>query len=127
MLGYTREELTAHDSKTFTHPDDVAAHPQFLRLAESGPQEPGASRNAISAKTVNWSGYRASVTMRREQGRPAQVIAIVEDITGANAPKNVTVFWPKAFPRWSGPPRRTECWITSTAGEPNTSEFHKRR
>jgi PAS domain S-box-containing protein len=82
MLGYTQAQLTSGDSVFFTHPDDVALTKQFFQLLQQGPHSTGSIEKRYLPKNGELLWARASATMRRdEQGRPAQVIAIVEDIT----------------------------------------------
>ncbi len=82
MLGYRREELISQNSSRFTHPDDI--EPTRLFFEKLGTT--GKSTGMIEKRYVRKNGAilwaRASVTMRRDSdGRPAQVIGIIEDIT----------------------------------------------
>jgi PAS domain S-box-containing protein len=82
MLGYTREELSSHDSSSFTYADDVALTRNFFASLQQGPHNTGSieKRYVRSDGELLWS--RASATMRRDdQGSPVEVIAIVENIT----------------------------------------------
>jgi len=82
MLGYTREELSSHDSSSFTYADDVALARNFFASLQQGPHNTGSieKRYVRSDGELLWS--RASATMRRDdQGSPVEVIAIVENIT----------------------------------------------
>ncbi len=82
MLGYTREQLVSPDSSFITHPHDVAVTRNFFASLREGPHH----TTSIEKRYIRCDGEiiwaRASGTMRRDdQGKPAQVIAIVEDIT----------------------------------------------
>jgi PAS domain S-box-containing protein len=81
-LGYTREDLLTRDSSSFTHPEDVQLTKDFFTSLKNGPHNSGSIEKRYVGKdgTILWA--RATANMRRdEQGRPADVIAIVEDIT----------------------------------------------
>lgn len=82
MLGYSREELLTRDSSSFTYPDDVEPTVRFYRRFQSE----GINTALIEKRYIRKNGEilwaRASATMRREiDGRPTQLIAIIEDIT----------------------------------------------
>ncbi|HVW87266.1 MAG TPA: PAS domain S-box protein [Bryobacteraceae bacterium] len=81
-FGYSREELASRDSSFYTHPDDIQRTTDFFASLRNGPQ----GRSSIEKRYLRKGGQvfwtRASATLRRdEQGRPAEVIAVVEDIT----------------------------------------------
>ena len=81
-LGYTREELIEYDSSRYTHPGDVALTRQFFAELRAGPHHTGSIEKRYFRKDGELMWAKASATMRRDEaGRPAQVIAIVEDIT----------------------------------------------
>jgi PAS domain S-box-containing protein len=82
MLGYTREELFSRDSSFFTYPDDIALTRNFFASLQQGPHNTGSIEKRYVRKDGELLWSRASATMRRDdRGRPAEVIAIVEDIT----------------------------------------------
>lgn len=82
VLGYTREELLAHDSSFFTHPDDIEPTREFFLALNNGPRSTSRLEKRYFRKDGQILWVRASGSMRRdEQGRPIEVIAIVEDIT----------------------------------------------
>ncbi len=82
MLGYSREELVTRDSSFFTHPDDIAPTRNFFAALQRGPHNTGSIEKRYIRKDGGVLWARASATMRRDEaGRPAQVIAITEDIT----------------------------------------------
>ncbi len=82
MLGYTEAELTGKTSAPITHPDDVELTKRFFEVLRSG-ESP---RTAIEKRYFHREGHiiwaKASGQLRRDrQGRPMEVVAIVEDIT----------------------------------------------
>lgn len=87
MLGYTKEELLAHDSSHFTHPADVEPTRQFLAILLLAALRDASRKTGVLEKrylrkngTILWA--RASVTIRLdEHGQPLELIAIIEDIT----------------------------------------------
>lgn len=82
MLGYTAEELVLRDSSSYTHPDDNELTRNYFRALQAGPHKTGSIEKRYFRKDGELVWARASATMRRDAlGRPAQVIAIVEDIT----------------------------------------------
>ena len=82
MLGYTREELAARDSSLYTHSEDIALTREFFRSLQAGPHNTGSIEKRYFRKDGALLWAKASATMQRDHlGRPAQVIAIVEDIT----------------------------------------------
>ncbi len=81
MLGYTREELAARDSRHFTHPDDVAPTRRFYASFQDGTHTMATIEKRYIHKDGRIVWARASSSMHREKGRPAQLIAIIEDIT----------------------------------------------
>jgi PAS domain S-box-containing protein len=81
-LGYSREELTMHESSFFTHPGDIPLTRNFFASLQAGPHTTGSIEKRYFRKNGELLWARASATMRRDDlGKPAQVIAIVEDIT----------------------------------------------
>ncbi len=82
MLGYSREELETHDSAFFTHAQDIGPTREFFAALQAGPQASRVIEKRYIRKNGELLWARASGTMRRdEQGRPVQLIAIIEDIT----------------------------------------------
>jgi PAS domain S-box-containing protein len=82
MLGYTAAELISRDSSSYTHPDDNELTRNYFLSLKAGPHKTGSIEKRYFRKDGELVWARASATMRRDaQGRPAQVIAIVEDIT----------------------------------------------
>jgi PAS domain S-box-containing protein len=82
MLGYGTEDLAGKDSAGITHPDDIELTKRFFEHLQSG----GVTKSAIEKRYFHRDGRliwaRASATMRRDaEGRPMQVVAIVEDIS----------------------------------------------
>ena len=82
MLGYRNEDLAGKNSAAITHPEDVAATVAFFQNL----QHSNSSKAVIEKRYVRADGRilwaRASATMRRDaEGRPMQVVAIIEDIT----------------------------------------------
>ena len=82
MLGYTREEMTAHDSSLYTHPDDIASTQAFFASLRQGPHTKASLEKRYFRKDGKLLWSRATATMRRDdRGNPTEVVAIVEDIT----------------------------------------------
>jgi PAS domain S-box-containing protein len=107
MLGYRREELSAPDTAPFTHPADVARTRSSFASLREGPH----STISIEKRYIRKDGQivwaRASATMRRdEQGNPAQVIAIVEDITARKRAEERYRFLAESIPQivWCATP-----------------------
>jgi PAS domain S-box-containing protein len=81
-LGYTREELLSRDSSWFTHPEDVERTKNFFVSLQTGPASSARVEKRYFRKDGQILWARASGRMRRDaEGRPVEVIAIVEDIT----------------------------------------------
>jgi PAS domain S-box-containing protein len=81
LLGYSREDLATRSSDDFTHPDDVPLTHAFGEAFRNGSQ-PAPIEKRYIRKDGQIAWVRASGAMRRDaDGRPAQFIAIVEDIT----------------------------------------------
>jgi PAS domain S-box-containing protein len=82
MLGYAKEEFASRDSSLFTHPEDVALTTAFFESLRRGPSDAASIEKRYFRKDREILWTRASAAMRRDEiGRPAEVIAIVEDIT----------------------------------------------
>ncbi len=82
MLGYTAEELVLRDSSSYTHADDNELTRNYFKSLQAGPHKTGSIEKRYFRKDGGLVWARASATMRRDAlGKPAQVIAIVEDIT----------------------------------------------
>jgi PAS domain S-box-containing protein len=127
MLGYTAEELTTRDSSFYTHPDDNELTRNYFESLRSGPHKTGSIEKRYFRKDGELLWARASATMRRDDlGQPAQVIAIVEDITARKRAEARYRFLAESIPQmvWTAAP--TECWITSMHRDPHTSEFRKK-
>src|SRR5580704_16113720 len=82
MLGYDAAHLTGRNSAGVTHPEDIEKTRQFFVLL----QQDGTDKAVLEKRYIHREGHtiwtRASTTMRRDaQGRPVEVVAIVEDIT----------------------------------------------
>ncbi|HEY2017420.1 MAG TPA: PAS domain-containing protein [Bryobacteraceae bacterium] len=106
-LGYTREELTSHDSSFFTHPDDIALTRDFFASLQAGPRNTGSIEKRYFRKDGQILWARASATMRRDaDGRPTQVIAIVEDITERKRAEERYRFLAESIPQmvWTATP-----------------------
>lgn len=82
MLGYTFEELQAHDSSHYTHPEDISRTREFYAHLREHNRAPSAFEKRYIRKDGQIVWARASGAMRcDEKGRATQLIAIVEDIT----------------------------------------------
>jgi PAS domain S-box-containing protein len=82
MLGRTVEEVTGRDTSALTHPDDTGLTHAFLSGLWSG----AAAELSIEKRYIHKDGHivwaRATGTVGRdENGAPAQVIVVIEDIT----------------------------------------------
>jgi PAS domain S-box-containing protein len=82
MLGYDAAHLTGKNSAGVTHPEDIEKTRQFFVLL----QQDETDKAVLEKRYIHREGHtiwtRASATMRRDaQGRPMEVVAIVEDIT----------------------------------------------
>ncbi len=106
-LGYSREELTMHDSSFFTHPDDIPLTRTFFASLQAGPHNTGSIEKRYFRKNGELLWTRASATMRRDDlGKPAQVIAIVEDITAHKRAEARYRFLAESIPQmvWTATP-----------------------
>ena len=106
-LGYSREELDSHDSSPFTHPEDIPLTRNFFASLRSGPHNTGSIEKRYFRKNGELLWVRASATMRRDDlGRPAQVIAIVEDITARKRAEAWYRFLAESIPQmvWTATP-----------------------
>jgi PAS domain S-box-containing protein len=106
-LGYTREELESKDSSHYTHADDVPRTRDFFAALREGTSNTGSLEKRYFRKNGQLLWVRASATMRRdEQGRPAQVIAIVEDITERKRAEERYRFLAESIPQmvWTATP-----------------------
>jgi PAS domain S-box-containing protein len=106
-LGYTREELASRDSSHFTHPDDVTLTRNFFASLQQGSSNTGSIEKRYFRKDGQLLWARASVTMHRDdQGQPAQVIAIVEDITERKRAQERYSFLAESIPQmvWTATP-----------------------
>ncbi|MGA2596639.1 MAG: PAS domain-containing protein [Bryobacteraceae bacterium] len=106
-LGYTPEELTKHDSSFYTHPDDIPLTRNFFASLQAGPHNTGSIEKRYFRKDGELLWARASATMRRDDlGRPAQVIAIVEDITAHKRAEARYRFLAESIPQmvWTATP-----------------------
>jgi PAS domain S-box-containing protein len=82
MLGYTLEELRSDDSAHFTHPDDIPKTREFYAALRERQDAPSAIEKRYVRKDGRILWARASASMRRDSdGRPAQLVGIIEDIT----------------------------------------------
>ena len=82
MLGRTIEEINGADTALVTHPDDVIPTQQFLASLWSGAAHSLSLEKRYFHKQGHLVWARATGTVRRDQdGAPAQVIVIVEDIS----------------------------------------------
>lgn len=82
LLGYSREELTAHDFRDFTHPDDLARNELQIRRMLAGESE----IHGLEKRYLSASGREVWVRMdvalvRRLDGSPDYFITQVRDIT----------------------------------------------
>jgi PAS domain S-box-containing protein len=107
MLGYTAEELTARDSSFYTHPDDNELTRNYFKSLRAGPHKTGSIEKRYFRRDGELLWARASATMRRDDlGRPAQVIAIVEDITARKRAEARYRFLAESIPQmvWTASP-----------------------
>jgi PAS domain S-box-containing protein len=107
MLGYSREELTKPDTAPITHPADVVLTRSFFASLRHGPHSTASIEKRYIRKDGEILWARASGTMRRdEQGDPAQVVAIVEDITARRRAEERYRFLAECIPQivWSATP-----------------------
>ncbi len=107
MLGYAPEELMARDSSRFTHPDDIALTREFFASLRRGPHSTGSIEKRYFRKDGEILWARASGTMRRDmEGKPAQVVAIVEDITAGKRAEARYRFLAESIPQmvWTATP-----------------------
>jgi PAS domain S-box-containing protein len=107
MIGYSREELLSGDSAPFTHPGDVALTRNFFTSLQQGPHSTGSIEKRYVPREGELLWVRASATMRRDsQGKPAQVIAIVEDITARKRAETRYRFLAESIPQmvWTATP-----------------------
>jgi PAS domain S-box-containing protein len=82
MLGYTFDELKAHDSSHYTHPEDIPRTREFYAHLRKHNRAPAAFEKRYIRKDGQIVWARASGSMRcDENGKATQLIAIVEDIT----------------------------------------------
>lgn len=82
MVGYTLEELVSRDSAGFTHPADIALTRHFFESLRKRDQATAVIKKRYIRRDGRVVWGRASGTMRHgRQGEPAQLVAIVEDIT----------------------------------------------
>jgi PAS domain S-box-containing protein len=82
MLGYGSEHLTGRNSARITFPEDVEKTRQFFEILRRAETDKAVLEKRYIHKDGRTIWTRASATMRRDaQGRPMQVVAIVEDIT----------------------------------------------
>jgi PAS domain S-box-containing protein len=107
MLGYSPGELISGDSSPFTHPEDAGPTRNFFASLREG----HVSRGRIEKRYIRKDGEivwaSASATMRRdEQGKPAQVVAIVEDITARKRAETRYRFLAESIPQmvWTAKP-----------------------
>jgi PAS domain S-box-containing protein len=107
MLGYTREDLTSHDSSFYTHADDITLTKNFFAALKAGPHNTGSIEKRYVRKDGELLWSRASATMRRDDlGRPAIVIAIVENITERKRAEERYRFLAESIPQmvWTATP-----------------------
>jgi PAS domain S-box-containing protein len=107
MLGYSADELMAHDSLPFTHPDDIELTRSFLASLRNGQRETGSIEKRYLRKDGEIVWVCASATMQRdEDGRPAEIVAIVEDITARKRAEARYRFLAEAVPQtvWTAVP-----------------------
>ena len=87
IVGYPQEALLGLRFRDITHPDDPPGHREkFARIAE------GPSSYTIEKRFVRKDGRvvwaRTAVSLIRDgEGRPARVVAVVEDITERGGPR----------------------------------------
>jgi PAS domain S-box-containing protein len=107
MLGYTAEELITRDSSFYTHPDDNELTRNYFKSLRSGPHKTGSIEKRYFRRDGELLWARASATMRRDDlGQPAQVIAIVEDITARKRAEARYRFLAESIPQmvWTAAP-----------------------
>jgi PAS domain S-box-containing protein len=121
MLGYAPEELKARDSSRFTHPEDIALTQEFFASLRRGPDSTGSIEKRYLRKDGEILWARASGTMRRdEQGKPAEVVAIVEDITARKRAEARYRFLAESIPQmvWTATPNGRVDYLNGLGGSP---------
>ena len=82
MVGYTLDELVSHDSRRFTHPDDMVPTKLFFESLRRHDQTTAVLKKRYIRRDGQLVWARASATMRHgAKGEPEQLVAIIEDIT----------------------------------------------
>ncbi len=82
MLGYDREELLAHDSSHFTHPEDISLTREFFKTLRTGHLSTALLEKRYIRKDGQTVWARAFGTVLRDGGGvPSHFLAIIEDIT----------------------------------------------
>jgi PAS domain S-box-containing protein len=107
MLGYTAEELRLGDSRLFTHPDDVLLTRNLFIQLSDGAQSTASIEKRYFRKSGEMLWGRASATVQRDdEGRPAHVVAIVEDITERKRVETRYRFLAESIPQmvWTATP-----------------------
>ena len=107
MVGYEPEELISRDSSGITHPDDRELTREFFASLRRGPRSTGSIEKRYFRKDGEILWACMSAAMRRdEQGEPAQVVAIVEDITARRRAEARYRFLAESIPQmvWTATP-----------------------
>ncbi len=100
ILGYSREELLALNFRDLTHPDDLAAHLDFVRRMLSGDIDDGGMELRYLKKDGSplWIS-RTVALVRDEQGAPDYFIAVVEDIQRRRQAEDQVRLWNQTLER----------------------------
>jgi two-component system cell cycle sensor histidine kinase/response regulator CckA len=107
MVGYEVEELFTRDSSGITHPEDRALTREFFASLRRGPHRTGSIEKRYIRKDGEILWACMSGTMQRDrQGKPAGVVAIVEDITARKRAESRYRFLAESIPQmvWTATP-----------------------
>jgi diguanylate cyclase (GGDEF)-like protein/PAS domain S-box-containing protein len=86
MVGYAREELEGQSYRRITHPDDIAADEEFLRLIRAGGDPPAAVEKRFIRKVGGELWVRRSArAVRDASGQLRHLVATFVDLTEQRA------------------------------------------